>query len=687
MSRLRLNLKLITLTVVLDLTLGNSVDDCTTRSNLHRPTTSAAQRKDVKFNVHGLVPSVFTAFHDDYSINYDVIPAYAKHLAHSNFSGILVGGTTGQHMALSLEDRKNLIDAWVKVAKVEGLRTFVQVGGAAYPDVMELAKYSEESGADAILTLPDLYFRPKTIDELVCYVQDVSNAAPKTPILYYHTPNATNVKLDMPAFVAAASARIPNFKGIKSTSPDLEEEVQLRKILREDQEFFRGGHALIASSLSLGGRSFMTPAITLFPRISQDLYHAGLNNEVETARELQKLLNMAVEAHLTEGPFNPTVRAGLEIMTGLKMGPPARPLRPISADAKRRIHDRLIFLKLTKSIDTISFVDNLFKRQSPLGMLVARSCQQSISRLIGKMVSFNFQGLMPAMFTALNDDYSVNYDIIPSYAKFMADSGMKSILVGGTTGEHVCFSVETRKKLISEWVKVAKPLGLHVQVHVGGTAFPNVIELAKHAEKVGADSIITLPELYFKPASVDDLVFYLEKVAKAAPTLPVLFYHNPKRSKVEMDMPKFIEAATARIPNFKGIKFAVNDLSIAKEALKKHKEGQVMFFAGDTLVAPAVLMGIRCTMCTSFSLFPRLALDIVQAAEAGDVKKAMALQEKLTQAVEAHLAEGDWVPALKAGMELATGLNMGPPAIPNRPVSPEGKQRIYTKLKQLGLVN
>lgn len=43
-------------------------------------------------------------------------------------------------------------------------------------------------------------------------------------------------------------------------------------------------------------------------------------------------------------------------------------------------------------------------------------------------VSFTARGLMPPVFTPLNDDLTINYGAIPPYAKFLADSGIKSVL-------------------------------------------------------------------------------------------------------------------------------------------------------------------------------------------------------------------------------------------------------------------
>ncbi|XP_026333343.1 N-acetylneuraminate lyase-like [Hyposmocoma kahamanoa] len=301
------------------------------------------------------------------------------------------------------------------------------------------------------------------------------------------------------------------------------------------------------------------------------------------------------------------------------------------------------------------------------------------------MVVFKARGLMPPVFTPLNEDQSVNYPAILPYAKFLADNGIKSVLVGGTTGENMSLSVNERKKIVDEWVRAAKTTRLHVMVQVGGAPLPDVVTLASYCQSAGVDSLLTLPELYFKPSSVTELVNYVEIVAKAAPKLPVLYYHIPSMTKVEINMPSFVAVATDRIPNFKGIKFTSNDLSEGAQVFRTLKDDQEIFLGADTLVAPAALLGIKSSIGTTWNIFPRLAQDILDAVETNDVAKARVLQEKLSLAVEAHTVEGPWVPIMKAGMEIVTGIKVGPPSLPQRPLTDEARKRIQNKLKALGL--
>ncbi|CAB3248852.1 unnamed protein product [Arctia plantaginis] len=304
-----------------------------------------------------------------------------------------------------------------------------------------------------------------------------------------------------------------------------------------------------------------------------------------------------------------------------------------------------------------------------------------------RQVPFNVRGLMPPVFTPFNEDLTVNYGAIHAYAEYLADAGIKSVLVGGTTGEHMTLSVADRKDVIDAWLEVSGCKGLHIQVQVGGAPLADVLELARYCQERFVHSLLTLPDLYFKPSNVEELVFYVSQVAQAAPRIPVLYYHIPHMTKVEVSMTEFVTAATASIPNFKGLKFTSNDLSEAAQVQRALKDGQVLFLGGESLLAPAALLGIKSSIGTSFNLFPKLAQEILKAVEKNEVEKARILQEKLSLAVEAHTCEGPWVPALKAGMEIVSGIKVGPPALPQRPLSAEAKQRLQSKLESLGVAN
>nr|AEE63256.1 unknown [Dendroctonus ponderosae] len=275
------------------------------------------------------------------------------------------------------------------------------------------------------------------------------------------------------------------------------------------------------------------------------------------------------------------------------------------------------------------------------------------------MVNFTFRGLMAPVFTAFNQDWTINTAIVPEYAQFLADRNVPGILVHGTTGEGSALSVAERKRLAEAWVAAGKTTKQHIMIQVGGTAFPDVKELAAHAEKIGADSILTLPELYFKPSNEQDLIDYLREISAVAPNIPLLYYHIPVWSGVNINMEKFLNLSVGKIPTFQGIKYTNNDLSEGYNALKAADGRYAVFLGADTLVQPATALGFDSVIATGINFLPDHFNSIMAAVRANKVEEARAIQEKLTAAVKVVTKNGAWVPTMKVAMNAITPIDVG----------------------------
>ena len=60
----------------------------------------------------GLIAAAHTPMHDDFSVNYERVPAQAEHLAKLAVRGVFVGGTTGDCQSLTTGERQKLFEAW-----------------------------------------------------------------------------------------------------------------------------------------------------------------------------------------------------------------------------------------------------------------------------------------------------------------------------------------------------------------------------------------------------------------------------------------------------------------------------------------------------------------------------------------------------------------------------------------------
>ncbi|KAJ9592021.1 hypothetical protein L9F63_001460 [Diploptera punctata] len=206
-------------------------------------------------------------------------------------------------------------------------------------------------------------------------------------------------------------------------------------------------------------------------------------------------------------------------------------------------------------------------------------------------MKLNFRGLIAPVLTPMTNDGSYNILLgdIPRYAKFLASKGVNGILVNGTSGEGPSLTLAERKATTKAWVDAVKQTKQHLMVQVGGTCLKDVEELATHAENIGSDSLLCLPELFNKPATVEDLVRYLKIVGKAAPNTPLLYYHNPSYTGVRINMPQFLEAAASNIPTFAGIKFTDTNIDEGTQCLLVQKE-------------TCIFLGLRSGSCWCFHI-------------------------------------------------------------------------------------
>lgn len=259
-------------------------------------------------------------------------------------------------------------------------------------------------------------------------------------------------------------------------------------------------------------------------------------------------------------------------------------------------------------------------------------------------------------YTANNE---INYDVIESYANLLKSKGINAILVNGTSGEGMLLKAEERKKVTEKWSEVCKKFDILLMVQISGCPFADAIELAKHSAELEVDGILCLPELYFKPKTIQKLVQFLKDISVYCPKIPLYYYHIPMFTQVDLPMANFMELAAKEIPNFVGIKYTSGDLEKGIACLK---HGQV-FLGSDTILCGALALGFDNAIMTSLNIVPEISINIVDLMNQGKVKEAREQQKLLNKFVEESLKKGngEWVPSMKKAFNDKFGkkLNLG----------------------------
>lgn len=287
-------------------------------------------------------------------------------------------------------------------------------------------------------------------------------------------------------------------------------------------------------------------------------------------------------------------------------------------------------------------------------------------------------GFIAAPFTSMLPDGSIELSTTESYAAFLRSQGISGAFILGTTGEGISLTIQERKTVAEEWMKYDTP-DFKIIVHVGSASLKVCQELAAHAQDIGASAVGVIGPSFFKPATVPDLVHYIEQVANQCPDTPVYYYHIPSMSGVNLPMPEFLKQVKGRIPNLIGIKFTHHDLMEMNECLML-EGGQFEILHGfDETLLCGLALGIQAAVGSTYNYFVPVYQALWEAFDSGDLEMARKMQQHSVKLVQVLKKYGGGIVCGKAIMKII-GVDCGPCRTPLGQLSPTELKNLYNDL-------
>jgi len=296
-------------------------------------------------------------------------------------------------------------------------------------------------------------------------------------------------------------------------------------------------------------------------------------------------------------------------------------------------------------------------------------------------MSKKIEGLIAAAFTPFYEDGSVNKDMIPLLVDKLVKDGVKGIFVCGSNGEGPNMTIEERKLVAGEFVKAAAGR-LMIIVHVGHSSIADAKTLAAHAAEIGADAFASVAAFYFKPTSVQTMVLCMAEIANGAPELPFYYYHIPHLTGVGMDMVEFLKSAEGVIPNLAGIKYTATTLQEYQSCLNYEKGRYDILYGVDELLLPALAVGARGAIGSTYTFAAPLYLATTEAFKSGNMKAARESHAYMVEVIRVLLKYPP-IPGQKAMMKML-GWDLGPCRLPLTTLSQESYDEFYQQLAELG---
>jgi len=236
----------------------------------------------------GIFAASVTPFTDDLALDADAFTAHVRWLLDHGCDGVLLFGTTGEGLSLSVAERIDGLDA-ILDAGVAPERVLVGTGALALPDAVRLTQEVTARGVGGVLVLPPFHVPEiapegvfRTYDQLI---QRVGDAALR--LYFYHFPQLTGVSIPFDVIQRLQDAYAAQIAGIKDSSGEWDHTEALCRDF-PDLQVFAGTERLLLPTLKAGGAGCISATANLTASLARDVRTAWQSGE--DARAMQSTL-------------------------------------------------------------------------------------------------------------------------------------------------------------------------------------------------------------------------------------------------------------------------------------------------------------------------------------------------------------------------------------------------------------
>lgn len=286
-----------------------------------------------------------------------------------------------------------------------------------------------------------------------------------------------------------------------------------------------------------------------------------------------------------------------------------------------------------------------------------------------------FTGTCTALVTPFLGN-EVNYPMMEQLLKRQIDSGIRTVVICGTTGESPTLSDSEKLELFRRAKKYAGDRCM-ILAGTGSNNTEHAVSLSKAAEQTGVDGLLVVSP-YYNKATSEGLVTHYSTIA-ASVHIPVIIYNVPSRTG--LDVPVNVYQCLARIPNIAGVKEASSDISKIARIRAVCPDTFAVWSGNDDQAAAVLAMGGSGLISVLSNLLPAETKALTDAALDGDFDTASDLQLRLLPLIELLFSEVNPIP-VKAALKII-GYDCGDCRLPLTAAS----QTTVKKLKNLLLPN
>ena len=280
----------------------------------------------------GSIVALITPFKNNI-LNENVYRKLIHYHIKNGTNGVVPGGTTGESPTLSHDEHKKIIE--IAVQECNGkIPVIAGTGSNSTSEAIELSKYAEKAGSDALLVVTPYYNKP-TQEGLYQHYKKINDNV-GIPIIIYNIPSRSVI--DMSVETMTKLYELKNIAGVKDATGDLNRVNQQLKAMGKEFIQLTGNDDNALEFNKRGGTGAISVTANIAAKLCSDFQNSCANNFKESEK-LDKILQPVHTAMFIESNPSP-VKYAASLLS--MCDPDVRlPLVQVKEDTKKKISEAL----------------------------------------------------------------------------------------------------------------------------------------------------------------------------------------------------------------------------------------------------------------------------------------------------------------------------------------------------------
>ena len=285
----------------------------------------------------GSIVALITPFKENI-LEEDVYSKLINYHIENGTNGVVPGGTTGESPTLSHKEHKKIIEIAVRECKGK-IPVIAGTGSNSTEEAVELSKFAEKAGSDALLVVTPYYNKP-TQEGLYQHYKKINDNI-GIPIIIYNIPSRSVI--DMSVETMTKLYELKNIVGVKDATGDLDRVDQQLKSMGKEFIQLTGNDDNAFEFNRRGGIGSISVTANIAAKLCSN-FQASCSNNIEEAKKLDKILQPVHSSMFIESNPSPVKYAAS--LLGMCCPDVRLPLVQVKDVTKKKISEALKVAKI-----------------------------------------------------------------------------------------------------------------------------------------------------------------------------------------------------------------------------------------------------------------------------------------------------------------------------------------------------